>query len=68
MRFDIGAQAFNLFNHPQFVGGYLSDVNPFGTNLIPRNFLVPSSSTFGQYDQYFPSNARNLQLVARFVF
>ncbi len=26
MRFDIGAQAFNLFNHAQFVGGYLSDV------------------------------------------
>ena len=68
MRFDIGAQAFNLFNHAQFVGGYLSDVNPFGTNGIPRNFLVPSSSTFGQYDQYFPSNARNVQLVARFVF
>jgi hypothetical protein len=68
MRFDIGAQAFNLFNHAQFVGGYLSDVNPFGTSSIPRNFLIPSSSTFGQYDQYFPSNARNVQLVARFVF
>ncbi|MFN7995238.1 MAG: carboxypeptidase regulatory-like domain-containing protein [Bryobacteraceae bacterium] len=68
MRFDIGAQAFNLFNHAQFTGGYVSDVNPFGTNLIPRNFLVPSSSTFGQYDQYFSSNARNVQLVARFVF
>lgn len=68
MRFEIGAQAFNLLNHSQFTGGYTSDVNPFATNLTPRNFLEPSSPTFAQYDQYFPSNSRELQLVARFVF
>jgi hypothetical protein len=68
MRFEVGAQGFNLLNHPQFVGGYLSDVNPFSTALISRNFLEPGSSTFGQYQQYFSSNSRQLQLVARFVF
>ena len=73
-RFDIGAQAFNLFNHAQFVGGYLNDVNPFFTNAISRAFLVPSSSFFGAYNQgtpevgFFPSNARAVQLVAHFVF
>jgi len=73
-RFDIGAQAFNLFNHPQFVGGYLNDVTPFGTNAISRAFLVPSSPLFGAYNQgtpnegFFPSNARQMQLVARFTF
>jgi len=68
IRLEAGAQAFNLLNHPQFTGGYLSDVNPFSTALISRNFLVPGSSTFGQYQQYFSSNSRELQLVARFVF
>jgi len=73
-RFDIGAQAFNLFNHAQFVGGYLNDVNPYGTAAISRAFLVPSSSLFGAYNQgtpdegFFPSNAREVQLVAHFTF
>jgi hypothetical protein len=73
-RFDIGAQAFNLFNHPQFVGGFLNDVTPFFTNAISRAFLVPSSPFFGAYNQgtpevgFFPSNARAMQLVARFTF
>jgi len=67
-RFQIGAQFYNLFNHSQFVGGYLSDVNSYSTAAISRNFLIPNQSTFGQYNQYFPSNSRQLQLVARFTF
>jgi hypothetical protein len=73
-RFDIGAQAFNLFNHSQFVGGYLNDVNPYSTASISRAFLVPSSPSFGAYNQgtpdvgFFPSNSRAVQLVARFTF
>ncbi|HME08727.1 MAG TPA: hypothetical protein VKG25_16845, partial [Bryobacteraceae bacterium] len=65
---EFGAQAFNVFNHAQFVGGFISDVTPFGTNTINRTFLVPNSPVFGQYQQYFPSNSRVLQLVARFHF
>jgi len=68
LRFEVGAQAFNLFNHSQFVGGYISDVNPFGTASISRAFLVPSSSSFGQFDQFFPSNSRTVQIVGRIVF
>jgi len=64
----IGAQAFNVFNHAQFVGGYLSDVDPFSTAAISRSFLVPSSSVFGHYELYVPSNARQLQLTAKFTF
>ena len=73
-RFDIGAQAFNLFNHAQFVGGWLNDVTPYGTASISRNFLVPSNAAFGAYNQgtpelgFFPSNSRAMQLVARFTF
>jgi len=67
-RFDIGAQFFNLLNHSQFTGGYLSDVTPYSTAAISRNFLVPSNSQFGAYQQFFPSNSRQLQLVAHFTF
>jgi Carboxypeptidase regulatory-like domain len=67
-RLDFGVQAFNLFNHSQFVGGYISDVSYFQTNAISRNFLVPGNATFGQYNQYFPSNSRQLQIVVRLVF
>lgn len=67
-RFDIGAHFFNLLNHSQFTGGYLSDVTPYQTNAISRTFLVPSSASFGGYQQFFPSNSRQLQLVAHFVF
>jgi hypothetical protein len=73
-RFDIGAQAFNLFNHAQFVGSFINDSSPFQTNAISRNFLVPSSSLFGTYNQgtanegVLSSNARTMQLVAHFNF
>jgi len=67
-RFEIGAQLYNLFNHSQFVGGYLSDVSSYGTAAISRNFLVPSYSGFGGYQQFLPSNSRQMQLVARFIF
>lgn len=72
--FSISAQAFNLFNHSQFVGGYLNDVEYYQTNSISRNFLVPSSAAFGQYNQatpnigFFSNNARSVQLVAHFTF
>jgi hypothetical protein len=67
-RFDVGVQAFNLFNHSQFVGGYLSDVSYFQTNAVSRNFLIPSNSSFDQYQGFFSSNSRQLQLVAHIVF
>ncbi len=67
-RLIIGAQVFNLFNHSQFTGGYLSDVSYFKTNGISRNFLVPNNSAFGQYNNFVPSNSRAVQLVAKFTF
>jgi Carboxypeptidase regulatory-like domain/TonB dependent receptor-like, beta-barrel len=66
--FEIGASAFNVFNHSQFIGGYISDVSSFGTASISRNFLVPSSPFFSHYDGFFSSNSRQMQIVARFVF
>jgi hypothetical protein len=66
--FSIGIQLFNVFNHSQFVGGYLSDVSVFQTNAVSRSFLEPSSPFFGQYQGYFPSNSRTAQLAAHLTF
>jgi hypothetical protein len=65
-RFEIGAQFYNLLNHPQFVPGFLNDIAP--TQSLNRAFLTPGNSSFGQYQQFFPSNSRHIQLLARFTF
>ena len=67
LRFSIGAQFYNLLNHAQYTGGYLSDVASIGyTNS--RNDLIPGNPLFGRFDQFYYSNSRNLQLNARFDF
>ncbi len=68
MGMEVGIQAFNLFNHPQFTGGYLSDVASRSTASIARNPLLPANGDFNHYNLYFPSNARYAQLVAKFTF
>ena len=68
MAVQFGIQTFNLFNHAQFTGGYLSDVTPFTTNAVSRNFLIPGNVSFGNYQGFFSSNSRQLQLVAHIVF
>ncbi len=65
-RLEIGAQFYNLLNHPQFVGGYNNDV--YLSKALSRNFLIPTDPTFGQYQKYFASNSRFIQLMARFTF
>jgi len=65
--FDIGAQMFNLFNHPQFTGGYLDDVASRGF-INARNDLVPSDPLFGRFDQFYSSNSRFVQIFAHVTF
>ena len=67
-KFDVGAQAFNLLNHSQFTGGYLSDVTPYQTNTISNTVFQVTNKNFGAIQQFFPSNSRQLQLVAHFTF
>jgi Carboxypeptidase regulatory-like domain/TonB-dependent Receptor Plug Domain len=66
-RMDFGAQFFNLFNHAQYTGGYVSDVSSNGYTGS-RNDLIPNNPAFGRFDQFYSSNSRNLQLFARFTF
>jgi hypothetical protein len=68
------AQAFNLFNHPQYVGGLLNDVAPFGATGAVRNALIPGNADgtpspfFNNYSTVLASNARTLQLTLKLFF
>jgi hypothetical protein len=65
-------QASNLFNHPQYIGGWLNDVAPADTSVTTavqvRNFLNPGNTTFNRPDLVFPSNPRLMQIAAKFTF
>ena len=65
--FDIGSQFYNLLNHAQYTGGYLSDVASRGFTGA-RNDLVASDPLFGRFDQFYRSNSRTLQIFAHFTF
>lgn len=67
VRFELAGQFFNVLNHAQYTGGYLSDVG--GSQQInSRNDLIPSSPLFGRFDQFYSSNSRFGQIVAKIVF
>jgi hypothetical protein len=67
MNLQFGVQAFNVFNHPQFVPGQINNINL--TSLTStRAFLIPGTRTFDDFSSVFSSNPRTLQLVGRFVF
>jgi len=64
---DFGVQAYNVFNHPQFTGGFSNDVGVNGFTGA-RNDLVPSDPLFGRFDQFYTSNSRVVQLFAHITF
>jgi len=61
-------QAFNLFNHPQFIGGYLNDVASIGFTGSERNMLIPTNPSFNKPQDVFSSNPRTLQLGLKVSF
>jgi hypothetical protein len=67
MRLSFGAQFYNLLNHPQVTGGYLSDVASNG-NTNSRADLTPSSPYFGDFGRFYSSNPRSIQVTGRFDF
>ena len=63
------AQAFNLFNHPQFLSGSINTVNSIAdTSASTTNYLQAVSGTFNRPDIAFSSNSRVLQLALKFIF
>lgn len=69
LNFEFSAQAFNIFNHSQYVAGRLNDVAPLGfTSAIATSFVQVNGSNFNQPNLTFNNNARTMQLVAKFNF
>jgi len=65
----IAGRFFNILNHPQYVGGYLSDVAPIGfTSTQVHNFTIPSTAVFHIPQEAFSSNPRGLTISAKFMF
>ena len=67
-RVEFQAQAFNLLNHAQYIGGYLNDVASIGFTGVERNMLIPNNPDFNKPATVFSSNPRNLQLALKFFF
>lgn len=65
--FEFQAQAINVFNHSQYISGYLSQINSFG-DTGSLNFLNPGNAQFDQPQLVFPNNARQMQLTLKFIF
>ena len=66
---EFSAQASNLFNHAQYLPGYISDVAPLsftGTNVLTME--IPGSPTFNQPQGVFTNHPREMVLVAKFNF
>jgi Carboxypeptidase regulatory-like domain/TonB dependent receptor-like, beta-barrel len=60
---------FNIFNHPQYVAGNISDVASVGfTGTAVHNALIPTSTLFGQWSQVFSSNPRSITLSLKLSF
>jgi len=60
---------FNIFNHPQYVAGNISDVASVGfTGTAVHNALIPNQTLFGEWSQVFSSNPRNIQVSVKLTF
>jgi hypothetical protein len=73
-RVEVAARPFNIFNHPQYAGGFLDDVltSPYPPNsasgVLVRSSFDPQSNLFRQWDEVFSSNPRTITLSLKLSF
>lgn len=68
LKIDFMAQAFNVFNHPQWVTGSINNVNSISDVGGARSYFIPSDPNFANAKTNFASNARTMQLGLKFIF
>jgi hypothetical protein len=66
-RFEIRADLYNAFNHPEYIPGRPDRVDS-SSHPGETNYLTPGNSVFGLWDQVYSSNPRQIQLTAKFKF
>lgn len=64
---ELRADFYNALNHPQYTPGRINSVLS-ASHINETNYLTPGNALFGKWDQVFPSNARVIQLAAKFSF
>jgi len=64
---ELRADFYNTLNHPQYTPGRLNNVL-FSSHINETNYLTPGNPLFAKWDQVFVSNARVIQLAAKFIF
>ena len=65
--FELQGQAFNLFNHPQFIPGATNDVGNV-TSINLGAYVNANSVNFNNPEAFFSSNARVIQVVGKFIW
>ena len=64
---EMGLQAWNSLNHPQYQPGTIDNVNgPSYTSSY--NFQTVSNAFFNRPEKQFLNNARNMQISGKFIF
>jgi hypothetical protein len=64
---EFSAQAFNVFNHSQFIPGAVDNINSPGYTAQIL-FQTASNPDFNQPQKFFVANARSMQLSLKFAF
>ncbi len=66
---EVGAQAFNVLNHPQYLPGSLNTVNSISSSSTTvGTFDQVNQPKFNQKAQVFSSNPRTMQLSGKIIF
>jgi hypothetical protein len=69
MNIEFQAQAFNVFNHAQFVPGSLNQINSLGfTGSGTAAFVRANNSQFANAPNAFSNQPRTMQLALKFTF
>jgi hypothetical protein len=69
MNIEFQAQAFNVFNHAQFVPGSLNQINSIGfTGSGTASFVRANNPLFANAPNAFSNQPRTMQLVLKFTF
>ena len=66
MKLEARADAFNLFNHPQFTGLPISALGNAATNL--PGFLMVANPQFNNMRGFVTANPRTIQLAVHVTF
>ncbi|HUA63809.1 MAG TPA: TonB-dependent receptor [Verrucomicrobiae bacterium] len=66
-KLEFSAQAYNVFNHPQFIPGSVNDVGAVGTSGSTA-YVTATNVNFNNPEVAFSSSARSMQIVAKFIW